>query len=166
MNIDHLKKGIAMKKLILALALLLVSARVFAAGTCVPSYSDAGSVFTISYACTADAAAATYPSTTLDANVMASLKKRGFYLYEVYTSPGATAPTDETDFTLADSNGLDILGTAGLNKIDATSDLRFFPKNSAGGYSFPAITGTAYTMAISNNAVNSAVTAITFVFVK
>ena len=154
-----------MKKLAL-LIFLLFAGNAFAAGTCVPTYQDNGTVYAITYTCTADAALATYPSTALNTSVTKMLKDRSFHLYEVYTSPGGTAPTDETDLALTDANGLDVLGGAGTNGIDATSDLRFFPENSDGAYSFPYITGTVYTMAITNNAVNSAVTTIQFVFAK
>jgi hypothetical protein len=150
------------KYIFVIFALLAMAGNAFAAGTVVQSDSVVRvGMATVTLTCTADSSDGSYPATALDLDFV-----DGFYLYEVRTSPGATGPTDASDFTLTDSAGLDILGGAGTNQLDNTTDLRFFPKNSAGGYAYHAITDTTVTLTITNNSVNSAVTTITLIFVK
>ena len=152
-----------MKKIFLTLVVWAFASSAFAAGSVsqgeTTTYRDNMRIITLT--CTADESDGSFPATDIaigDAD--------GFYLYEIRTAPGATAPTDATDLTLTNSNGLDVLGGAGTDKIDATSSLRFFPKNTDGEYAFPAITETPLTLTITNNSVNAAVFTIEIVFVK
>lgn len=159
-----------MKRILLAVLVFFLLCSVgWADGTCTPSYSSADqsrTIYTITYTCTADAVAATFPSTVFNPGIMEALKNGGYYLYEVYVSSGATAATATTDITATDSRGLDLLGGAGTSRTDFDSDCRFFPKNSDGGYAYVPVTDTSWTLAIANNAVGSAILYIDFVFVK
>lgn len=125
-----------------------------------------GNFMTLLLACVGDSVNGSVPDTALDADFMADAVNRGFYLLEYHTWPGATAPDDASDFTLEDSNGMDVLGTAGTNGIDATTTVRAFPKNTAGSSAYwPAIDETL-TLKVTNQATGSAIWNIKLVFVK
>lgn len=152
-----------MKKILITILLCLFASYAFAAGTVTPGDLVTHSPEMKSYVitCVADSADGTLPATAIDLTAV-----DGYYLYEIRTSPGGTAPTDASDFTLADANGLDVLGGAGTDGIDATSDLNFIPKKSDGGYFYPIIQNESLTLTITNNSVNSATFTIELVFVK
>lgn len=113
----------------------------------------------ITFAVTADATAATVPNTSLTAANLAFVK--GWYLYNVRTYPGATAPTDATDMTLVDSQSRDVLGGSGTDLIDSTT----CESTSAALPFYEKVTETL-TLTVSNNAVYSAVFTIEVIFVK
>lgn len=109
------------------------------------------------FTCTADASAATFPATTTTDSFAGKLSR-------VVTNPGATAPQDNWDFTLADADGIDLLNSEGANRHTTTSQ-ECFPKwpNAAGsGYVYAAkpFHGTL-TLTVSGNNVNSAIVVIT-----
>jgi hypothetical protein len=120
--------------------------------------------------CTADAAAATYPDTTISSalsGVDESLD--GMKLYKVFSvgNHGGTEPTNDTDLYLYIKAGtvakaVDMLDGAGVDAID----------NDANAVLYPAINGQAaefivfddITIDIDNNAENSAVVYIEMIF--
>lgn len=121
-----------------------------AAGTVVQTenvYRDGD--FMITLTCTADAAAATFPATTVTfrgGNIDG-------YIYAVLTDPGATAPQALYDITLTDANGLDIMGGELLNRSATATEIAI-PKMDI-IYGSRRVNGSL-TLNISNNNVNSA----------
>jgi len=109
--------------------------------------------------CTADAGDSSYPATVL--NTLAGLADfdiRGLKLHSLKTIPGTPGPTDDSDITVTDKYGVDLLGGKGADIIDnAAKNWVVF------GYSTytiePLITGNI-TVTITNNAVNGAVTTV------
>lgn len=100
---------------------------------------------------TADASDATVPSLSLDLQG---------YCIKAITNPGATAPTANYDIALGDpeDSSLDALAAALANRATATTE-QVYPAiaGSPGTVtSFPPFLAGTYSLAISNNAVNSA----------
>ena len=116
----------------------------------------------ITLTCTAGAAGGApgdhlYPATVI--NTLTDIAKydlRGLKLYSLVTKPGTTGPTDNSDMTITDVYGIDILGGAGANIVDNTAANRVFinPDTAAS-----IITGN-WTLNITNNSVDSAVTTV------
>jgi hypothetical protein len=130
-----------MKKLILLFILLFFPSLVFAAGSdCTVTYDGKFPVETITFTCTADDAAATFPNTTTKAI-------RGYILL-VETNPGTTGPTDVYDIVYNTASGVDVMGgNCGNRSITATER------------AVPALSGWVdgtLTQVVTNNAVNSA----------
>lgn len=131
---------------ILLILMLLVPALSEAAGTVTTTKSRLAAgmaAYTMSW--TADAADGSVPAT-------ASPVFNG-YVFLVATNPGATAPTDNYDITLTDSDGVDISGGELLNR-DTISSEQAVPKVGA-------IYGSRYveggvTLNLTGNSVNSA----------
>ena len=95
------------------------------AGTIVQSVQfDGDNWKCIKFACTADASAGTFPTVTLDSAIRTVIRDWGLYKFQVEC--GSTAPTVDSDFTLLDANGIDLLGGGGANKI-TTSDTEGYP---------------------------------------
>ena len=83
----------------------------------------------------------------------------GWWLFEVNTQYGATAPTADTDLYLyryTANSRIDVLGGNGVDKIDAVTDNTFNPVTT----SKPLVGNELLTFA--NNAVNSAITYVIF----
>jgi hypothetical protein len=78
---------------------------------------------------------------------------------KIVTNPGATAPTDNWDFVLNDSDGVDVLGGAGANRDTANSE-QVYPTISGATIPVWLEKGT-YTLAMSGNSVNSATGTVT-----
>lgn len=105
---------------------------------------NAGDIGMIAFRATADAADGSFPTVNVTSyGVWGTLLALG-------TNPGATAPTDNYDITLVDTDGADRFDSVGLNR-DTSSTERV------------AITGAPWvaqgetaTLTITNNAVNSA----------
>lgn len=130
------------------IVMLLAIPQARAAGTCTVSYADEGNwVKTVTFACTADSADASFPST-------ATRPIRG-WVYLAETNPGTTSPTDNYDITLTNSEGVDIFGGALTNR-DETNTERAVPLLNSSPY--PCWVNGALTMAVTalSNAVNSA----------
>lgn len=105
----------------------------------------------VKVAWTADDSDGSVPDTTLN-------RLRGF-IVRVKTNPGATAPTDDYDLSLEDSDGDDVLVTL-LNDRD-TADSEFVtPSDSSAPV--PIYVNGNYTLALANNSVNSATGSVEF----
>lgn len=124
------------------------------------------SMATLKLTCTAgaagDANAGLFPATVINPLAIDSAGSlfdiRGMKLYSVKAIPGDTAPTDETDLTITDEYGVDLLGGKGENLIDATSK-NWIPAGPS-NFALPALITGNITLTITNNAVASAVTTI------
>jgi hypothetical protein len=113
----------------------------------------------VTLTCTGDASDGSFPATNINTLVKAlGFDIRGMKIAEVKAAPGGTAPTDASDVEITDENGIDILGARGTNFIDATSKTYMVP-GPASQHQPVLITGDL-TVAITNNAVHSAVTTI------
>ena len=157
--------------------LVLINSYAFATvGTCTQALSDTTDVATkavtfktLTFICTADVSAATYPSTAVNSANMAELLG-GWMLLTGSSLNGATGPTAGTLITLSTATEGDILGGAGKTPTAATAALanKFTPLTDT-GYATSGmvpITGNLTLALPSGNAVNSAITTIVFKFVK
>lgn len=137
---------------IFALMLALVPAYVMAAGSwSATSYSttlDSSSSFKwIQWTFTADADNASVPALSISATDLAYMKK--YFIYSIETDPGTTGPTNGAwDVVITDTLSYPVTVS---NLSSSTSSKTYAP---GGGY-FP-IDGTALTVTITDNAVNSA----------
>ena len=119
---------------------------------------------------TADAAAATVPDLVI-AEATGSYTTefkwvKGWYLRAIETDPGSTAPTALYDITITNSRAFDIAGAAVTNR-SATLTQTVIPKDSDGvAYSPCWDDSSGYTVAVANNAVNSATAAIRLFFAQ
>ena len=157
-----------LSKLLLALALVFaLTAPLYAAGTCVETVTALPTVREVSFVCTADSSAATYPSTLFSPSAMSQIL--GWYLMTGSCLNGATGPTASTEFTLSTTRESDILGGSGKSPSVTTAGV---------ASKFSPITDTVYatsglvpvtdnlTLASTGNAVNSAIVTLVFKFVK
>jgi len=132
--------------LIMMVITIIIGAKANADGTVTVTYTRIGDEYTlVIFDWTADAAAATVPAT--------STKSLAGYIVKVVTDPGATAPTDNYDITLTDSDSVDVMGGALANR-DQSSTEQAVPKIGA-AYGASFFIGTL-TLNLSNNSVNSA----------
>jgi len=95
----------------------------------------------------------------LDTNGVKLPRLGGWWLLNIDTYPGTTAPTANTDFYLwSVDQKIDILGGNGVDSIDGAATYNtFFPLTSS-----RPLTGTEVFDVTDSNAVNSAVTYIVF----
>lgn len=127
-----------------------------------PSTSSQPLVRMLTFTCTADSTdgsflAMPFTQTHVD-------KITGYFLYKLILNPGATAPTDNWDFTITDSDGIDLLGGTGAN-MHTTNSAMIAPKlNSTTYFAQPIF--TAPTLNITGNSINSAIIVIRAIFVK
>jgi hypothetical protein len=137
--------------------LLIISGEVFAAaGTCTQSIAKTGDNAVLTFVCTAGSADHLYPSTAVSDSILSQIK--GYYITEVRTSPGGTAPTDASTVVIntGDSPVFDILG--GVATCSATLTTRFIPKlNATSGVYGRASIINGLTLVLAANSVNSAV---------
>jgi len=119
---------------------------------------------TLTFVCTADSAAATYPATAVSESNHAQLK--GWALMMGSTLNGATAPTALWDIAITEG-GVDVLGTAGADRPGTTAISSQFRPLTSTSYLMPGLRPVAdtWTLAITNNLVNSAVATIKLFFV-
>jgi len=103
--------------------------------------------------CVADADAATFPATVLN-DLQTAHRIEGLQLYSIKTIPGGTAPTADSDITITDEYGVDLLGGKGTNLISDTAKkwALFGPQN----YTASALITGDVTINIANNSVKSA----------
>ena len=101
-----------------------------------------------------DANAHLFPATIINAlAAISGFDLRGLKLYSIVTVPGTTGPTDNSDLTITDRYGADILAGAGANIIDNTAINRVVMNPDTAAV---IITGNL-TVNITNNIVDSAV---------
>ena len=156
--------------------LVLVNSYAFATvGTCTQALSDTTDVETkavvfktLTFVCTADVSAGTYPSTVVNSANMTELLG-GWFLMTGSSLNGATGPTASSVIKLTTTTEGDILGGAGKTATAATAGL---------DSKFKPIVDTVYlvsgvvpitsglTLAITGNSVNSAVVTLVFKFIK
>ena len=146
-----------MKKILLIIAFCLMSVQAWAAGTCVENASDSFNGEALrwkTYTCTADSSDGTMDNTTVTGF-------KGYYLYTVETWPGATAPTDDSDYTLSDGDtpSKDLMDSNGVDGIDQTTKEIHIPSV------YYMVKGNLV-LAISNNAVHSAIIYVRITGVK
>jgi len=162
-----------MKKLFLILLIVFTTSTAYAAGTITgvltrtQTQQGRPQVTKLVLTCTADADAATYPATTLSQFFVDASGRTyvmpGLQLYSVKVIPGTTGPTADSDMTITDEYGVDLLGGKGtdLIKNSAKTWALFGP---SGYYISPMVTGEL-TLTITNNAVKSAVITIIIEFI-
>jgi len=80
----------------------------------------------LTFACVGDDTTGAIADTDVETVYMDALK--GWVLGKIQTLFGATAPDDSTDLYLKDSNSVDLLGGAGVNKIMAAENKEFYPE--------------------------------------
>lgn len=125
------------------------------AGSITQTWYETGVIRKVVFACTADAAAATFPDTVL------STKIDG-YLLKIVTDPGATAPTADYDITIEDDEALDVLESQALNRHTSNTE---FVSLASGTYFHPVVSkADTLTLKIANNSVNSATVDITLYY--
>lgn len=83
------------------------------------------------------------------------------YVFKVVTNPGSTAPTANYDIVLNDPDdaGLDAMGGLIINRHTSNGE-QVYP--NASGATIPIFLCGDYSLAITNNSVNSATTKIIF----
>lgn len=152
-----------LKVLLAAIILLLVTpSLLFAAGTITGTIerintSKSKPLVIITLTCTADASAHTYPATVINTlSGISGYDLRGLKIYSIVTVPGTTGPTDDSDLTITDRYGIDMLAGAGANIIDNATSNRVVANPDTAAV---IITGNL-TVNITNNIVDSAVTTI------
>ena len=154
---------------------LVLPLQVFAVGTVVQTLattcgSDPQGVpcqKVLTLVCTADSAAATYPSTAISAANMEQLK--GWFLFTGSALNGAAGPTASSVIKLSTATQGDILGGAGKTPTVATSaaESKFLPIGDTVYLTPKAIPVVGdLTFAITGNAVNSAVVTVVLTFIK
>lgn len=127
-------------------------------GTITQTYATIpnSNISVLTFTCTADAAAATFPDTATSDAITAAIK--GLYITEVRTNPGTTAPTDDYDIVIKDADGIDLMGGSLLNRDTSNSEAAA-PAIATGVYWQRPVDG-ALTISITGNAVNSAVVVV------
>ena len=121
-------------------------------GTVLQTSSLAGNIRRLTFTCTADAAAATFPDTAVTEKIEGRLLK-------LVTTPGAVHPTNLYDITLVDQHGHDVLEGVGADR--ATTTTEEVPIVYSGTGTHPCVDESdTLTLKIANNAVNSAVTVV------
>ncbi len=154
-----------MKRLfvITILFLFVLAGPALAAGTCTQAavVSDA-LVRTVTFICTADSSDGSYPATAMDTASLSYVT--GWQLLKVSANPGGTAPTPLTDFTLTDGDGIDVLDGNGIDLIDDVTSQSSYPQNDGVPVLQPVV--DAWTLAITNNSVNSAIIVIKLIFTR
>ena len=160
-----------MKKFLKGLLLLWVLLLWTSIGWCAEGYWNTAThdsvtadsqirVITLSFvANTATAAIPTYTFTSSDKGFV-----EGMFLYAVEADPGSTGPTNGAwDINVNDAGGLNVLGGA-ADDLSATVTKMVIPKIDGTNYGSVPVDGTAMTVTIDDNAVNSAAATIKLYF--
>ena len=139
------------------LAVMLMASNSWAtAGSCVESVSaPTGGGVIVKLVCTGSTVDGSIPTQTISADAMALIQGT-HYLYQVtaYKTVGGTAP-DAADVAVL-MNGMDLLGTKGVNLIHASATYDTFPYSAfMSSYRFPRIVNTL-TFTVANQATTSA----------
>ena len=123
--------------------------------TRIPTPDGRPKIVIIRLTCTADSALATYPGTVINhLSGISDLDLRGMMIRSVKSIPGGIGPTDFSDVTIKDEDGIDLLYESGedfvRNAVVECTNFLFWEA---------LITGDI-TIAITGNVVVSAVTTI------
>jgi len=142
-----------MKKLLIIALLLLIPSMAFAvAGTATQTWTSVNnSVSSLTFAWTANSGTGAMPAIASESNIDG-------YVFMVVTNPGTTAPTDDYDITLTDSDGVDVMGGKLVDRDTANSEQTIPLVGSGLGSRF--VSGVL-TMNISGNIVHSATGTVT-----
>jgi len=111
----------------------------------------------LTFTCTADASAHTYPVTASNVDI------DGFVFLVVTNPDGTTAPTDAYDITLTDSDGVDVMGGELADRSDSNSEQAVPLIDGVFGSRF--VKGPL-TITITGNSVDSAVTVVTVFYYR
>jgi hypothetical protein len=103
--------------------------------------------------CVGDASDGGFPATILN-DLQTEYDLRGLQFYSIKVIPGTTAPTTDSDITITDEDGVDLLGGKGTNLISAT--LKTWALFGPANYSVSALITGDTTISISGNIVHSA----------
>lgn len=171
-----------MKNKILALLLCLVAAPAWAVGTCVVSDITSTQNFSnrvpdsetviISLACTADAAAGTFPAISIPLtgfspanSILNAYNLTGYILYAVGRTPGTTAPTANYTTVITDNRGY-VMSQALLttNGTATGAQWTWMSPTTAPYPVFPVVRGGPLTVQLSANSVNSAQITLDLIF--
>jgi hypothetical protein len=133
------------------------------AGTITASVNTFKTMTEVKLRCAADAAAATFTATVLG-SLPGMPDLRGLFLYSVKAYPGSPAPTDASDLTITDQDGIDLLGGRGVDLIDNTTMTSVCAGTPITDMPMP-VTGPL-TINITNNVVNAAVIHLKLLFVS
>lgn len=107
-----------------------------------------------------------FTSTAITAATLTKLAN--YYLYEMETDPGSTAPTDLYDIVItasATGYSYDVLGGRGANR-STTVTQSVLPANTTGSRFVPVNGSDTWTVGISGNSQNGATGVIRLIFVK
>ena len=141
---------------IIIMVLVLIPASAMAAGSWTEeSPVEKNGVVYIELNFTADAADGSVPDKEI--TIAKGHPAWGRYLYRVVTDPGTTAPTDNYDITIDDTDGLDMCGGDCANRDTSTTE-------KVQLVLFEPVLGNV-TVTVSNNSVNSATGMVRLVFV-
>lgn len=136
------------------------------AGTITLSYQNISpKIIEVTAVCTADAGDNSFPATVVTPRPSSNpgMDLVGWYLYAVHAKPGSTAPTDASDLTVTNLDGLDLLGGRGTDLLDATSITSCAAGSTVTAMPMP-ITGPV-TLNLSNNSIASAIVTLKLLFV-
>ena len=132
------------------------------AGTILANAKTIKGIIEVALVCEADAAAATFTAAVIN-NLPGMPDILGMKLYNVKVCPGVTAPTDASDLTITDADGIDLLGARGTDLIDSASMTSCCAGSS--GTEMPMPVMGPITINITNNVVNAAVIKMKLLFV-
>jgi len=136
---------------IVALILLLIPSLVWAAGSVTDSgkvkYSNSVSVLTFTWVGAASGGAVTATASTVPIDG---------YVFMVVTNPGDTAPQDNYDLTLKDSDGVDIMGGELTDRDTANSEQAFPLMDGSTDFFGKRFVAGTLTLGVTGNNVNSA----------
>lgn len=141
-----------MKKLFALFLVLACAPAMFAVGSVTCTLAQIGSteIYSLTWAWTADASAATVPADTCAA-LNANSGLVGYHALQFAVIPGSPAPTNLYSATIKDANGIDQLGGQGVSLLLTATPQSFAVTSGANA----PLNGTL-TLAVTGNAVNSA----------
>jgi hypothetical protein len=142
---------------IIAILLILTAVNAHAAGTVTQKLNkyQNGNLKTLVFSWTADAAAATIPSTDTTTAINAEIG--GWYVYAIETDPDGTAvPTASYDIVINNASGRDIAGGMLANRSNSSTELVIPCLDSTNHIYGGVLVDSTLTLVISNNLVNSA----------
>jgi hypothetical protein len=157
-----------MKKIIIAAFLiiaLMLPVSAFGAGSCSKTMTRVADGFVIvELSCTGDSGDGSIPKQEDVFNATMAAATGAWYLYQVETRPGATAP-DAADVTV-NMNGQDLLGGKGVNLIHASATYDTLPYSTfMSAYRYPPVTSSV-SVAVANQGTASAKYTIKLTFSK